>query len=397
MNANVNFFNELMDKGNEEFEFIFRTLVKDDNPALYALIEDNTPAFYEPLLASYYNPQLERKYSLMQILLGYVMDTTYLLNNPVALKTDDRGILYVPKMGYFYTDKENSTLLLSKADEDLFVLEDADKNEVQFEFAPVVFLAGSDIELNVDSNAIIDQFFPDPKGLKYINESALTYQTELEEALNLIRVNFPFYYEWLENSVVNIVIFDSDQRNSFASMFIKGAAFINVRNQTPSTMFFLEEITHQCGHVIFYPMSIDRQSHFTCDCETPMSEFTGIEGDDRDVLNAFYAFFPQLYGDLIFDETLDKGLVQDRMLLDELMGRFAFRMYKYGLGVTQFDAYKELLSDYGYAMFTRFKDGYNEILAKRQSDFDAIDVSNQVYVFDVPKFFETNQHLTEKI
>lgn len=395
MNSNVNFFTELMDKGNEEFEYIFRTLVSEENPQLYNLIKDNTPAFYEPLLTSYYNPKLERSYPLFQILLGYIEDPNYLINNQVELKSDGNGTFYIPKMGYFYTNHPNSALFLKKSTSDSFLLLDASGNEIAFEFQPIVYLAGSDIEINYDSNAIIDQFFPDQTGLKFIKESATKYHKKLENALELIRINFPYYYEWLENSVVNIVIFDSDQRNSFASMFIKGAAFINVRNQDPSEIFFLEEITHQCGHVIFYPMSIDRQSHFSCDCETPMSEFTGIENDDRDVLNAFYAFFPQLYGDLIFDETLDRHLIKDPTLLKELIGRYAFRMYKFGLGVKQFEEYKHLFSDYGYNMFQKFKEGYETLQTKRQLEFDELNISNQVYVFDVPKFLESNQQLIE--
>lgn len=397
MISNISYFDELLDAGNEEFEFIFRSLLNDENETLYELVKENIPAFYEPLLSSYYNPKLERRYSIEQIMYGYIEDEEFKKNNYIAVKSDNSGIVYLPKVGYFYTGTKKSDFFIKLSENGHYELFAENKEVISCQFQPVQFLSGSDIEINFDTNAIIDQFFVEQDSPKLIKESAEKYREPLEKALNLIRTEFPFFYEWLENTVTNIVLFESSQRNSFASMFIKGAAFINVINQKPNEIFFIEEITHQCGHVVFYPMSIDRQKLFTCDCETPMSHFTGIEADDRDVLNAYYAFFPQLFGDLIFDMCLEHDLIKDEQHRAELFGRYAFRMYKYGLGVKQFDEYNQLLSDYGREMFARFKDGYNELNAKRAADFAQMDVSNQVYVFDVDLYKRTNNILTEKV
>jgi hypothetical protein len=46
-------------------------------------------------------------------------------------------------------------------------------------------------------------------------------------------------------------------------------------------------------------------------------------------------------------------------------------------------------------MFQKFKEGYETLQAKRQLEFDELNISNQVYVFDVPKFLESNQQLIE--
>lgn len=392
MKLEIDYFNELWMAGSEEFEFIFRGLLNSDHERLYSLVEDNPSAFREALLASYYNPGLIPSLPVEQILYGYITDKEKILAQTFPVKSDKNGIVYMPRLGYFYTHFPEKELFVRYKGKGVYEILDADQNPLpEVVFKTVIYLGDSNIELTAETNPIITQFFRNPDEDLKINESEKSY-TALSNALALIQKHFPFFYEWLNDTVSNIVLFNSTQRNSFASLYIKGAAFINMRNQVPNEMFFLEEITHQCGHVLFYPMSIDRQALFTCDYATPMSEISGIQADDRDVINAFYAFFPQYFGDSIFDQVLDRNLVTNEEHLAELMGRFAFRMYKYGLGVKQFDKYNHLLSEKGKEMFAIFKEGYETIYRKRKPDFDKIDVSKQVYTFDLGLFKKENQH-----
>lgn len=391
MELQIDYFNELLLKGNEEFEFIFRTLLSTDHEEIYTLIEDNSDAFIEPLLCSYYNPKLTQALPIEQLLIGYVSDKEKIRDRKFNVKSNRDGIIYIPRLGYFYTNKPDEGFMLMYNSSSSYIIFDADEKELSdITFEPVTYINDSNIEICKATNSVITQFFEDGAEDIKIGESAEHYLTPLSNALDLIKTNFPFYYEWLNSTVRGIVLFNSTQRNSFASIFIKGTAFINVKNQVPNETFFLEEITHQCGHVLFYPMSINKEELFNCDYSLPMSTFSGIENDDRDVLNAFYAFFPQYFGDALFDMTLDRNLVADKDLLAELMGRFSFRMYKYGLGVKQFDRFEHVLSEEGKDMFNIFKKGYHEIYDKRKPDFDKIDVSKQVYTFDLELFKKEN-------
>ncbi len=394
MELGIKYFDDLFNSGSEEFEYIFRYLLNNDDPELYKKVEGNPATFREPLICTYYNKVFEFRFPLDQLVFGYISNEENKTNKLFHVKSDNKGIVYIPRFGYFDTERPDDDFHLKYDTESGCTICEFESDKlVKSGFKPVEYISNSSIEVNQKLDPVIAQFFENEEDLK-IGECQKKYTKVLGEALDFIRNHFPYFYDWLEKGVSNIVLYESDTKNSFASLFIKGTAFINTKNQLVNKMFFIEEITHQCGHAIFYAMSINKEELFNCEITTPMAKLTGLEYDRRDILNAFYAFFPQLYGNAIFAEASEKGLIKEQEFLLELKGRLAFRMYKYGKGVKQFMDIEEQLSDSGKEMFAYFRDGFFDIDKRWRTEFDKLDISDQKYNFDLNTFKNKNKSLS---
>ena len=383
MNTVNKYFEKLLIEGSEEFELIFRSLLKDYDEDKYYLLEE-TDVFSEPMLCSFFNSNIILP--IDQIITGYHSAT----NNKINVQSNSKGIVHLPKIGYFYTNIANEDLVLSYLGDDNYNIYFNDVEIDNVCLKKEMYVNDSEIEICISENPSISQFFKDQHEDIKVEESARKSIDLINSAFSLIKEHADFFHEWLCYTLKRIMIFESTQRNSFASIFTLNSAYINIKDEIISKIFFLEEITHQCGHAIFYPISIDRQSFFNYDFNTPMSFFSGIENDDRDVLNAFYSFFPQYYGNYIFDMVLDNGeLTLDEK--EELIGRFAFRMLKFDNGIAQFDEYGEkIFSEEGHKMFKIFKKGYFDLYNKRKQLFDSKDISGQNYVFDIVTYKKKN-------
>ncbi|MGH1516250.1 hypothetical protein [Chryseobacterium sp. JK1] len=384
MKIEQQYFETLLEEGSEEFELIFRSLFKEKHENLYALLDD-TDAFNEPMVCSAFSTGIT--IPVEQMVSGFL--------DPVPSKikavSNKHGVVHVPKIGYFYTSEPNQNVEIRIKDDNSYGVFKSDEEVELVSFKEEVYINDTDIEICRSEDESIIQFFPDQTENIDLETGLEKSVLHLNNAFHLIRKHTPFYADWLNYSMRRIVLFTSSQLNSFASICTLNNAYVNLINEKVSDIFFLEEITHQCGHALFYPMSIDRDRLFIMDYTTPMSHFSGIETDDRDLINAFYSFFPQYSGNYIFDVILDheENLDEDSRL--ELIGRYAFRMYKYGLGINQYQQYSDqILSEYGKEMFAIFCEGYEKLYEKRKELFDSLDIKDQVYVFDLDKFKSKN-------
>ncbi|MEX1361818.1 MAG: hypothetical protein AB1Z98_01740, partial [Nannocystaceae bacterium] len=74
-----------------------------------------------------------------------------------------------------------------------------------------------------------------------------------------------------------LVVYRGEHPYSFASLAAHGAAFLNTGPQT-SVIALVEDIVHQCGHVIFGAATVEPRALFRVDPYVPLAEVTA-EGD----------------------------------------------------------------------------------------------------------------------
>ncbi|CAN0482983.1 unnamed protein product, partial [Phaeothamnion confervicola] len=79
--------------------------------------------------------------------------------------------------------------------------------------------------------------------------------SEIFRALNLAHEGNSLYYRLMSKTTSIIYAFYNVEINSFATERLPGVVFLSLPEKHLTSMFFLEELVHQCGHVMFSAMS----------------------------------------------------------------------------------------------------------------------------------------------
>ena len=207
--------------------------------------------FLEPMLF-YLALKQKKKILLKQILLGYYpFDSKEL----ISAYSDSQGFIFLPQIGYIKV-KENSrfTIGYSKVENKIEI------DGEQFSIIKEDFINDSDIKLYHHLPIILEES-PELKLNEPIKISTEAHKTQIHQALNLLRRNTPEFYKLIQGTVKYFSIFNSTSPNSFAAISYHGAAFFNTENTIQSEVFFVDDIAHQCGHVIYNALTL-RTSEF---------------------------------------------------------------------------------------------------------------------------------------
>ena len=344
--------------------------------------EDEAP-FMEPMLYTFFNTP-ESKLGLDQLLYGYMVPG----RRPPELEVyaDGHGIIYLPRIGYYRTGLSNERVVFkpgASVEEARFFRNGAETPAI---FEPVYLLGDTEIEVCRHNNPLLKSLFienEDPA----IEDGLDKHARHLEKAFGLIATHYPEFYDLFLATVRKLVFFRSGARHSFASLQANGASFFNVHDHDDE-VYFCEDITHQCGHVIYYSVLFDKSAYFTVPPETPLSRFNGRPHDDRSVLGGFYALLPFCFSNINSLRLYKAGVFKGRQL-HEFLGRFAFRMRKFGQAIKDYEG-GEMLNERGHAWMEIFAAVFREIDEEARSFLYAYDSSNQVYDFSFERFVKLN-------
>src|SRR5690349_668485 len=123
-------FLSFLESGQSEMGFTMQSYVYNSNEKLFDLLDfDNPSIFTEPLLFS--SLKQTSDLPLEQILYGYIDDA--LKPEKINVHTDRNGLVYIPKTGYFQTDKPHQKLELITTDRSTFRLI-KDGNKITYDF-----------------------------------------------------------------------------------------------------------------------------------------------------------------------------------------------------------------------------------------------------------------------
>ena len=365
-----------------------KTLVYSSAPGLFDLLDfDNDDAFLEPLLFAYFNSK-DRRVGLEQILIGYIADDRKPLE--ISVYADSEGVVYLPNVGYLITDRRDRTLtLVWRKNEGTFELREAGLI-VDFETEPLIFVDGTSIEVCRHNNPLLAGFYTGPDGT--VREVETTGAAEmhvehLNQAFRILKACHPTIYALLVKVTRKLAVFQSPALNSFATLSAHGVAFLNATIDDDH-VFFIEDLVHQCGHIVCNTATFEKQQYFLISPETPLVDFTREHGETRTVYATFHGVFTEVLMNHCFSACFDEAGFVGREK-HELAGRLAFILRRFELDLQSLTV-DGIFSNEGLMFLSRFTQVFLEIHARRRDLLVSCDTSNQSYNFCYRTFLELN-------
>jgi hypothetical protein len=374
-----------IEQGKLELADIVKTSIWQQEPQWFDKLDfENDAIFTEPSLFYYFRNlknKINYSMSLDQILYGYL--SKELRNPSLSVFTDAGGIVYLPNLGFVTTPYNGET----------------EKNITFSEDAQHVFIDGLRFKVNAIPSLKSNPFFLMPYQstiyaekkvvfLENINTSILQSETPLDIALNYIKTQIPDFYAAIALTTREFALFNSDNFPSFTALHHFGTAFLNVSGKQPNAAFFLEDVAHQSGHIMYYALTHDATRFFKPNQQVLLKTFSTHSHDTRSIYGAFHGLFT--YTTIL--HCLDTALKENGFhgaMATEILARLGFYYEKFELDlITQGD--DRILTKEGWRYYEMFYTGFLKIKKSYYHIIKYFDYSNQPYIFDFQKFKEVN-------
>jgi len=379
--ANVN-------EGQRQFADIVRTLLYRRAPQLFRQLDFyNDEIFLEPLLFAYFNSK-EPPVKLDQILVGYIGDEPRPAITSVF--ADTHGVVYLPNIGYLVTDTANEELILVWDRGSSTYRLEHENSSVSYDFEDIIRGVAPSVEVCRYSHPLFTELYTGMEGDVVnveVKESVQRHIHHLNTAFRVLGQQYPHYYEAILDVTRKVVIFNGKGVNSFATLSAHGTAFLNA-DETDDEVFFIEDIVHQCGHVIFSALTFEKQEYFRVDPNTPLRLFTKDERERRTVYITLHGLFTEAAMAESLNLCYENNVFHGRQE-HELVGRLAFILKRFSHDLRNL-AHRDLFTEKGLSLYNDFKDVFLDIFQKRQDFVGMFDTSNQPYTFSYAKFVELN-------
>lgn len=339
------------------FEAAYPDLANQQVP-LHESVYDE-PLLYYHLLGS------KAYYPIEQITAGYhnlSAEKPRLGDLPHA--KDIHGKTYFPGIGYLDTS-ENGLLDKTGGREWL------GKTEVElYKFVP---------------NIILDH---DPSVNYCPSDLADGYRNALTRAFEKMRLNTPEFFELICMCTKNICLFKSDNLNSFAGITQHGTCFINIVEDDASEVFFMDDLAHQCGHIIFNILTAKTEDFLKFDKTTLIRDLGGFDADDRNIYSIFHGLFTYSCILSSLDAYLENTDAEEQPLLRlEAFARLGFYVTKMFVDLENLYG-KNLFTPLGETYYAAFIKNYQCMYDKYHTTIKTLPFANQPYVFSFEQFLK---------
>ncbi|NIG56552.1 hypothetical protein [Chitinophaga sp. Cy-1792] len=377
--------NRILDNNLVEYTNTIKTLLFQADEAIFDLIDiDDDKIFLEPTLFFYFSEKKAPIHNtpLMQLLWGYI--TNEKKPGIIEVRSDVNGFINLPNYGYFKY-KPASTLQLLWDGETVHFMED--NVHVNPVFISDIYVNGSSIRV---CQHVPEWLWKDDpaKFIEPIPATITGFLPALNSAWSLMKKIVPEYCSYIEKTNREIALINCYNKFSLAAFGYFGTAFLNVQNEPHDEVFFIDDIAHQCGHILFYPLSMPFTEYLSTDHRTPMKEFTQVEWEERDIYGCFHGLFTYTTILHCLNECLDQNIFTGKQQ-HEALGRLAFYMDKFRKDLASMND-PLLLSDKGFEYFDMFKAGYDRMYEKYKSIIRKMNFSNQYYLFNYSSFNTLN-------
>jgi len=220
-----------------------------------------------------------------------------------------------------------------------------------------------------------------------ITDAATAHASHLTKALTTLHRVWPALHEAIVGVVRLVVIFRADGVNSFATTAAHGTAFLNAA-LGDDEVFFLEDLAHQCGHVIFSAATVKAAENFVVAPTTLMRVFNEQRTDERSVYVALHGVFTEALIAKCLDACMTNGIFSGRQH-HELQGRLAFILQRFAADLRNF-ATPGILSTKGEELLHALREVWRDISVRRTELVTAAAMSNQGYNFSYQRYVELN-------
>lgn len=368
-------------------------LYKQNNKIFEILDFENDKLFYEPLLFSYFNDK-ENYIKYINNILFY----KYNESNKLEIYSDEFGRVYLSNLGWLLTNYPNEAFYFNK--KDLFL---KNKN-IDYRFEEIKIIEGTKIELLQYEIPLLRHCFFDVTN-KLISVEIENISREkiesLTKAYKLIKMYAPEQFELIEKYAPKCLVFKVDTflRNSFAAMSAQGIGFYNSYQDDYDEIFFVDDIAHQTGHVIFNLLIYNENLFFKINKKTIIESFTMADGsitENRDLEVIFHALYTYYTSFICLDACMDSKTLTSRQE-HEALGRISFYINKcyrdlllIDNPVSSQEKSNEYFTNEGLLIYDEIKNKWIEIYKKWNHLVNHFDMSNQPYNFTYSEFIKLN-------
>lgn len=343
---------------------------------------ENDAIYQEPLLFAYITQSNDDW--LDSIIYGYEK----IPKDKISVFSNNKGIIYIPQIGYFYTDRFSQKLYLEKNNEN-FIIKDDNNFEVFFKFEPLFFL-DENIELIKTQHPLLESLFKNNSETVVdvkIDEIYYKHIEHFNVALEKIKETSNEYFNLIKKAVKKVIIYNGEPY-SFAAIQAHNMIFLNA-NTNDNEIFFLDHILHEGAHVIFNTLTYNsKMDLFTVPFKTQLSTITKDESDHGELYGRFHGMFTQSNINQCMEICIEKNVFEGRQH-KELLGRFSSNMKRFKSGIDKFNI-SGLYQEEGKKWYNFFSKRYNEIYDRKKDLINSYNVSNQPYVFSYEVFDKTN-------
>jgi hypothetical protein len=375
-----------------------------NNPSIFEELDfENDKIYQNSFVFAALNAKKEVE--VTDVLWGY--KSTDLQEKPIHIVTDEFGRLYLPNLGYFNTDKKITSLRLSYNSE-TYVLTNEKYEEVNFSFEPRVLIHDLFEVIKHPHYLLTEHFYSSEGNILEVEITEIT-QKHLKNvtlALDILRDYSSDFYELLKVSVRNVMIFKSDSyefmnsevvdRNSFATLSVHGCAFFNAFQKEYNEVFFIEDIAHQCGHVIFNTYLASKPDLFKIESTTNIASAEEVDlfNEERSLCVVTHALYTYDSIFTCFSNCLENNVFEGDKF-HEILGRLAFNCYKFTQDyklLSQLDAEGNSLffNNEGEVLLFHFHETYLTIVKKWGDNLKVLNLNEQPYNFSFRIFKENN-------
>ncbi|RAJ19755.1 hypothetical protein [Pedobacter cryoconitis] len=342
----------------------------------------NDEIYLEPLIYSYL-AQNDEKW-LDSIIIGYENEKKEEIN----VFSNSYGVIYLPRIGYFITDKISSTFTLRIVSGEFLLFFYGEK--LSYIFEPIVKLL-NDVELVIHPHPLLESFFTNNS--KVFNDEILSkvknvHTNHLNKAFDILKCCNPEFYVLLMKSVKKVMLFNSETPNSFAVLAAHSMVFFNV-NSWDNEMFFVDHFSHEGSHVIFNILTFKSKiTLFKLPYVTTFAVASGKQEEHSTIYLRFHGLFTfiEIIKSLM---AVIKSKKVSVAAVHEAKGRIGFQLKRFENSLKSFEGL-DLFQQEGLIWFRYFESHYVEFEREIGYLRTSYDLSYQSYDFNSKVFNELN-------
>lgn len=381
--------NSLLDEiasGQEELADTLRTLLYQRAPDLFALLDfGDDSIFLEPALFQYFTQETPGM-TLAQILYGYCKNQA-----PQALpvKSNHAGYVYLPNLGYLYSGGSQQAFVLNRTHSHEEVYFETQNRCSRTSLQPIQRLKPHGMAVTAYLDPLSARYFTDyGKPLAgYTPPNYLEHYELLSQALAIMANVHADFYHRLCSVTRQVILYCSSLPNSFATLSAHGNAYLNIRPEYHQ-VFYLDDIAHQGGHIMFNAITWDKLRYFKLDPATPLKQWTQDPTETREIYAAFHGLFTYVCIISVLHRCYEEGVFREHHA-HELIGRILFYLVKLRQDLHHLDQ-PGIFSPAGQAFYDMFQACYSEYRTFWREPLRKADFSNQQYVFNYRLFYALN-------
>lgn len=386
LNININ-IDGLKDNQQRLLDLNKSLLYSLDNDIFDKIDFDTDPFFLEPSLFYFLLDQRSAKFtSLQQICAGVRLSQ---LPAPIDLYFDSTGMSYISGIGEYFSEKIRDRTVMGIFDSKTknVLIDDMDLEANSFlvsEVCDQIKFPRYIPEILISNNVLLEEG---------ICESYEKSKKEFTKAMQFFKDHLQDFYCILKLVTKEIYIFNSRNINSFAGITYHGAAFLNTEGKIQDHIFFIEDIAHQCGHIIFNTLTLDYDDYINIPKDTQLKEIDSSSTDKRKVYGAYHGMFT--YSCIMYSLTKRLETLENCSKKFSLMGRIGFFLTKFSSDVQFFARNTQIFRSKGLVLLQQFREYYDYLYIRFFDEMKNFDYSNQPYTFDEHSFLVNNKTLSK--